>query len=90
MLDEAQVADLYASKQDKRKPAKGKGYVLLNTGDGIERQTIQRMGDYDFGSFEGKVGSIRRSRKGATRRVPNGSRKYVRMTNEVIAYKLTR
>lgn len=34
------------------------------------------MGDFDLGTFQGKVGSIRRSRKGASRRMPNGRRYY--------------
>ena len=30
-----------------------------------------------IGKFEGKAGTIRRSRKGATRRLPNGRRPYI-------------
>lgn len=41
------------------------------------------------GGFTGKVGSVRRSSKGGTRRMPNGSRKYLTSwDSKVIAYKL--
>jgi hypothetical protein len=41
--------------------------------------------------FEGKAGTMRRSRKGATRRMPNGSRYVVGQYDEpqVLAYKVT-
>lgn len=83
MLTPAQVEQIY-----QRKPSKvAKGKAL--TRDGWE--TIEKVGDYNLGSYQGKVGSIRRNRKGATRRLPNGSRRYFEPFmegKEVIAYKL--
>jgi hypothetical protein len=40
----------------------------------------------NVGSFQGRAGSIRRNRKGATSRMPNGTRKYIDNQTAVIAY----
>lgn len=87
MLDDATVEQLYAAKNAKR-TKQGKGYVILRGG---EKQIIEKMGDFEFGAFVGKVGSIRRSRKGASRRLPNGRRKYDAPWDgklDVVSYKL--
>ena len=43
----------------------------------------------DIARFEGKAGTIRRSRKGATRRLANGSRRYVDSGEvDMVAYKV--
>jgi hypothetical protein len=84
MLTPAQVSDLYAPKT-----RKGKSLGKAFTRDGWE--SITKVGDYNLGSFQGKVGSIRRSAKGRTRRMPDGSRRYFEPYmegKEVIAYKL--
>lgn len=43
----------------------------------------------NVGSYQGRAGSIRRSAKGRTRRMPDGKRKYIieAGTTEVVAYK---
>jgi hypothetical protein len=85
MLTPAQVSDIYTRK------AKG-GKVALGfaiTRDG--REPITKMGDYNIEGFAGRAGTIRRNRKGATRRMPNGTRRYFGPYmdgKEVIAYKL--
>lgn len=84
MLTPAQVEALYAPKPSKKK---GLGKVLTSEGWTV----IEKMGDYNFGGFQGKAGTIRRNRKGATRRLPNGSRRHFMPYMEgieVIAYKL--
>jgi hypothetical protein len=41
------------------------------------------------GSYRGKAGSIRRSNKGRSRRMPNGSRRYlIDYDSTVVAYKV--
>lgn len=83
MLTPAQVEAIY-----RRKPSKAsKGKAL--TRDGWE--VITKVSDYNLDGFQGKVGTVRRNRKGATRRLPNGTRKHFgpyMEGKEVIAYKL--
>jgi hypothetical protein len=97
MLSEAQLNELYAPREvsKRSKASKGKqskGTVIVRTSTGVlEARKITKMGDHDFGAFVGKVGTMRRSTKGATRRMPNGSRKYQLAWYEeetVVAYKL--
>lgn len=94
MLTEDQISDLYESRAARKKPAQGKGKVWVrDASNTLVTETVTRMGDYNWGTHVGKVGTMRRSRKGASRRMPNGSRKYQAMnydpqTPEVIAYKL--
>lgn len=96
MLSEDKIAELYAPRSDKPRTGskgikQGKGFVMVRNEGELEKQTITKMGDHDFGSFVGKVGSMRRSSKGASRRMPNGRRKYESgwwLEDRVIAYKL--
>jgi hypothetical protein len=93
MLSDSQVTDLYAAKSSKKKQRahrKSLGKVFIEVEGKLVSQPVYKMGDFDFGKFEGKAGSIRRSRKGASRRLANGRRRYVNLTNEVIAYRLTK
>jgi len=91
MLDQELIDTLYATRTGKNSPrAKGKVFER-KPGELATWTGIAKMGDHDFGSFEGKVGSVRRSTKGRSRRMPNGRRKYVQNWFEettVIAYKL--
>lgn len=92
MLSQEQLDAVFAHKASKRQ-AKGKGKAFVRIEGKLEHTTIRKMGDFDFGQHHGKVGSIRRSNKGASRRMPNGSRYYVahdydRDKPEVVAYKL--
>ena len=101
MLSEATIAELFASR-DKRKQVKllasktktSKGRALVRNSEGqLEWVLIEKMGDFDLGKHVGNVGTMRRSRKGASRRMPNGKRYYQPHdfdTNgtEVVAYKL--
>lgn len=93
MLSEVQLAAIYAPKASRRKASKGRAFVRGN--DGIESVVITKMGDFDLGKHVGKVGSMRRSRKGQSRRMPNGRRSYQPRdydTNgvEVVAYSLAK
>lgn len=97
MLSEATIADLFASRSAKKQSkAVGKGRAIIRNSEGtLETVTIKKMGDFDLGKHVGKVGSIRRSRKGASRRLPNGKRYYQHHdydanAQEVVAYSLKR
>lgn len=89
MLTPAQVEDIY-----RRKPSKAsKGRALVRNGSEVAWEDITTIGDLNLGSYQGKVGTVRRNRKGATRRLPNGSRRFYRNYmdgKEVIAYKLAK
>lgn len=70
-----------------RKSSTGrKGYALVKTSSGLERVPLKGL---NLGCFEGKQGSIRRSRKGRTTIMPNGFARYVPYGNpdNVVAYK---
>jgi hypothetical protein len=91
MLSNAQVKAIYAAKsaRENRSQTSSKGFVLVRKNGELTRVGIARMSDHDFGDFVGKVGSIRRTTKGRSRRLANGRRKYASpryATNEVIAY----
>jgi hypothetical protein len=73
MLSEATLAELFKHKDDKPRKAKVVAKALVNG----EWVNVTKMGDYDFGTFIGNVGTTVRSRKGRTYHAPNGSRKYI-------------
>lgn len=87
MLTPAQVDAIY-----RRKPSKvAKGRALVRNGNEVVWEDIEKVGDYNLNGFAGKVGTIRRNRKGATRRLPNGTRRHFgpyMEGKEVLAYKL--
>lgn len=89
MLTPAQVEAIY-----RRKPSKAsKGRALVRIGSKVEWEDIVTVGDYNLNGFAGKVGTVRRNRKGATRRLPNGTRRHFgpyMEGKEVIAYKLAK
>jgi len=90
MIDQELIESLYATRTGKNSP-RSKGFVIERSEEGLEVRGIAKMGDHDFGSFQGKVGTMRRSTKGRSRRMPNGSRRYVHNWFEqptVVAYKL--
>ena len=60
--------------------------VATETGTMLERQQVKTS---QFGRFEGKAGTKRRSRKGMVRTMPNGSRYYNWITEtEVVMYQV--
>jgi len=61
-------------------------FMLVKTAQGtIEAQAFKTA---EISKFEGKVGTVRRSRKGRTRRNANGRRYYVRNFDlDIVAYK---
>jgi len=95
-MTKAQIAALYgkpgtgrnvgvASKRFKR--SRVVTLIRETTDDGNTVLTKAHVKKSELGQFVGNVGSITRSRKGATRRKCNGWRKYDGYTNvEVVAY----
>ena len=73
-------------------PNMSKGFVILRDteNDCLTKEAITPETRASLGKYEGRAGSIRRSRKGRTRRMPNGRRFYNGITDhEVVAYRLT-
>jgi len=92
MIDQELIDTLYATRTGKNSPRSlGKVFQRGENGELASFTGIAKMGDHDFGSFQGKVGSVRRSAKGRTRRMPNGRRKHEFgwwLDDRVLAYKL--
>lgn len=57
-----------------------KGYAILNDGSKVTLDSVK------VGGFEGKQGTVKRSRKGASRIQPNGTRQFIPGSPEVVAY----
>lgn len=79
-LNEIQVAALLATPaQD---TVTGKRAIVIKDGvlSVVSRDSIKSDA---FGKFHGRAGGIRRTRKGATRRLANGSRFYLHGEGEV-------
>jgi hypothetical protein len=55
----------------------------------VSHDYLPKLDHGGYGSYVGKAGSMRRSRKGTPRRLPNGRRKYEMLHEEwmVVAYK---
>lgn len=89
-LSKAFIASLYAKPRKASKGANGAFYLLQKPGCTTLEMHAGAPSASQAGSFQGRVGSMRRTRKGATRRNPNGSRRYVNNTNQeqVVAYKV--
>lgn len=88
MLDTDLLAHLMSGKRRKKetKPS-SKGYALVRTSEGIERENLTTGITDLVGSYQGNVGSTRRSKKGRTTRLPNGRRYYVHGEgSDVVAY----
>lgn len=67
----------------------GKRWVMIRTGPGELIKRAWQKGDHELiGAYEGKVGSMKRSSKGRSSRLPNGRRYYVNNYDvDVVAYK---
>jgi hypothetical protein len=78
-LTAAQISELTRGKLT------NKGNAWVRNADGkLEKQLVKSS---QFGKFEGKAGSKRRSRKGMVRTMPNGWVKYNDVTDiEVVSY----
>jgi hypothetical protein len=75
---------MFSTLDDPRMNSKPSTTTVL-TQDGWEHFTQDK---HDLGSFHGRAGTTKRSRKGRTYRAPNGVRKYHPWNpQEVIAYK---
>lgn len=58
--------------------------------DGKLKRSASKPTGMDVESFTGKTGTVRRNRKGRTRILPNGSRRYIRSwwdSDGIVAYK---
>lgn len=74
--------------EGKKKQGKTKKFALVRTDNGLEFENLSKSTTAKVGSYQGNVGSARRSRKGRTYRAPNGSRYYVPGELDVVAYKV--
>ncbi len=82
-LSDAAIKMLFAPKP--RKLRTSKRYMVTNTSEGLVREPFATS---EIAHYEGKVGTVRRSRKGKTQRQANGRRFYVpNFDKEVVAYK---
>lgn len=86
-LTTSELNVLLAPRKRKTKDPTGKGKVW----DATQNSFVpfdSKM--HDLGTYTGRVGTTRRNNKGGTKRMPNGSRRYLPWNpNEVTAYKLT-
>lgn len=90
-LDNTLIAALMSGKPaKKREPNYSKGFAMIRTESGLDKVPITPEIRAAIGKFEGKQGSIRRSKKGRTSIRPNGRRYYVPSYSEVevVGYKL--
>jgi hypothetical protein len=74
-LTQADIDGLMRGDNKFGKKVARKGDAWMSDGEKI---ALIREVTETVGSHQGKVGSVRRSRKGTPRRMPNGSRYYVR------------
>ena len=85
---------LNASSGRKSTTDKSKGYYFTRNESGTLDMNYGKPKADEVGRFTGKVGSVRRSRRGVATRMPNGSRRYDAgklsqdLTSEVVAYKV--
>ena len=77
------ITEMQALLGPKAKQVKTNALVRLSDGS-LEQQQVKTS---QYGKYEGKAGSKRRSAKGHVRTMPNGFRKYNDVTEiEVVAY----
>jgi hypothetical protein len=92
MLTDSQVRELYesrAAQKDRHRQGAAGGYAIVrDPKNGLVRESLASKSSDYVGAHQGNVGSIRRSRKGASRRMANGRRFYVAGSPEVVAYKV--
>jgi len=79
-LTDEVISDLL---QDEPAPAARKGRKVFTS----EGWVSMKVNATTVGAFEGKAGSLRRSRKGRTYRMANGRRFYNDLEATVLAYK---
>lgn len=88
MLTPDDLTRMLSQKPTKRKSTSSR-CAIIRTENGLERVPMIEIKAADLGNFVGKVGSMRRSRKGRSYRAPNGSRRYLHGDGiEVVAYKV--
>ena len=69
----------------KKNPAQ-KGFALIRTESGLEKVSLRDLNN-GVGSFDGKTGTPKRSRKGRTYPAPNGRRFYApNWQDDVVLY----
>lgn len=89
-LSNEHIATLLSPKRGQVSKSSTGRQALVRAADGtLDKVAVSVLSS--VGYFEGKQGTIRRSRKGATRIQPNGSRYYCpNFDQEVIAYQPAR
>lgn len=83
------IADITAltTKRSKKGSTAKKGYAIVRSADGgLDKVPLDSVSS--VGKFEGKAGTMRRSRKGTPRRLPNGTRFFApNWETEVVSYR---
>lgn len=101
MLDNALILALYSKQRDKENTKNGPLFITAAQGSMVDdtgrewavttlvvnRSNGGKVKASHAGRYEGKVGTMRRTRKGATRRNANGRRFYNGL-DQVVAYKV--
>lgn len=93
-MDKDLIAKLMLGKKapkTPKAPSMAKGFIILrDENDCLTKEAITPETRASIGKFEGRAGSIKRSRKGRTSRMANGRRFYNGITeHEIVAYRLT-
>lgn len=78
------IRELLNKKRHRNSPRK---FALVRTANGVEKFPVSKVKAEALGKFDGKAGTIKRSRKGRTYRKADGSRYYCPdWNNTVIGY----
>ena len=87
MLDLAQIQAVRAHAKKSSTGLRKFAWVRGEDGQ-LVKVALATVAAAELGSFQGRAGSLRRSRKGATRRLANGRRNYIAPWNgRVVSYK---
>jgi hypothetical protein len=91
MFDMKVLEQLMLPKHKREKVVKPldftRGYALVRTDAGIEKVPMSAEVKASIGKFESRQGTLKRSRKGRTSRMPNGYAKYNSITElDVVSY----
>lgn len=88
MLSLEQIQAVRAGVKKNSTGSLAKSFAWVRGEDGLfEKVPLSSVEAMDLGSFQGRAGSLRRSRKGAVRRLPNGRRKFVQTwKSSVVSY----
>lgn len=82
-LSSEELAAIFAPRKSRTESVGG--FAMIRGENGLEKVPLSKL---TVGAFEGKTGTLRRSRKGRTYHAPNGQRYYAGQydTPEVVSY----